>query len=89
MMNVKYEYQSEFARKYFFQGEAAGLQKGEALALLEVLDARGLPISAVARRRILACTDPDQLKRWIRQAATATSVKEFLGTLPNSTCPAR
>lgn len=70
-----YEYQSDFARRYFYQGRA----EGEADALLTVLGARGIDVSDDARARITACTDPDQLKTWIRRASTADTVDQLFG----------
>jgi len=80
-MQTKYEYQSEFARKYVAQGREEGLRQGrhegEQEALLEVLDARGLQVDDSARQRIMACTDLSQLKSWLRKAVTAASVQEL------------
>lgn len=73
MQSGKYEYQSEFARKYVAQGR----QEGEQAALLEVLDARGLQVDEVARQRIMGCTDLAQLKSWLRKAVTAQSTQEL------------
>ncbi len=51
MITQAHEYQSDFARRYFFQGEA----KGRAKAVLGVLDARGVDVPADARIRITEC----------------------------------
>jgi hypothetical protein len=67
-----YEYRSDFARGYFSQGEA----KGEANALLEVLDVRGIGVSEDLRARVVGCTDIDQLRVWLRRAVTAGSIDE-------------
>jgi hypothetical protein len=85
MQSGKYEYQSDFARKYYGQGLAEGEQKGrqegrqegEVTALLEVLDARGFELSAETREQIVACKDLDQLKLWLRRAVTAKSIEEL------------
>jgi hypothetical protein len=69
MSTGTYEYQSDFARRYFSQGEAA--------ALLEFLEARGIDVPDESRERITGCTDPKQLEIWVRRAATATSVEEL------------
>jgi flagellar biosynthesis/type III secretory pathway protein FliH len=88
METRKYEYQSEFARTYFAQGEAKGKAEGktegkaegkaegETKALLAVLGARGLAVDAETRARIFACTDPGQLEQWIVRAANASSIEE-------------
>ncbi|AUX19692.1 hypothetical protein SOCEGT47_001440 [Sorangium cellulosum] len=66
------------------EGEAKGRAEGEARgrqqALMTLLRARGLSPSQDDEARILACTDAAKLDRWIARAATATSVREALGT---------
>lgn len=78
MLTRKYEYQSDFARKYFGQGKAAGEAAGEANALLSVLDAREVAVPEDAKARITACTDLEQLDSWIQRAATATRIEDVL-----------
>jgi hypothetical protein len=78
MQPHKYEYKSEFARTYYAQGRAEGEAAGEVKALLAVLAARGLEIDPATRDRIVACTDPEKLERWIVRAVTASSVQELL-----------
>lgn len=75
MASPTYEYQSEFVRRYVFQGRA----EGEAKAVLAVLDARGIVVPDDLRARIAECTDLDQLDTWIRRAATARSIADLLG----------
>jgi hypothetical protein len=41
--------------------------------VLDVLDARGLPVTADQLDRIRSCTDIETLKRWHRSALTVTS----------------
>jgi len=83
MATGTYEYQSDFARRYFSQGKAEGEAAGEArgkaegkaegkaTAVLAVLLARGIDVPADIRTRIAACSDFDQLDTWVRRAATA------------------
>ncbi|MFB9236554.1 hypothetical protein ACFFWC_13500 [Plantactinospora siamensis] len=86
MISSTYEYQSDFARRYFGQGKAEGIAEGrtegkaegEATALLAVLAARGIDVSDAARQRITGCTDTDQLETWIRRATTAASINDIL-----------
>jgi hypothetical protein len=59
-------------------GKAEGLSEGEALALLAVLDARGLTVDDETRARILACTDTARLHRWIKRAAVANTTADAL-----------
>ncbi|WP_224247477.1 RpnC/YadD family protein [Hyalangium gracile] len=85
-----YQYQSEFARKYVAQGLQEGLLKGreegrhegEQVALLEVLDARGIEVDDASRAQILACTEQEQLKLWLRKAVTAESVQDLFTNEP-------
>ena len=78
MAGGTYEFQSEFAKthqaKGRAEGEAKGRAEGLAEAVLDVLEARGLPVSDEARARILACTDATQLAAWVRRAVTVASV---------------
>ncbi|WP_196776932.1 hypothetical protein [Haloechinothrix halophila] len=70
-----YEYQSDFARRYYGQGRA----EGEANALFAVLEARGIAVPDDARARITACTDIEQLETWVRRAVSVNSVEELFG----------
>jgi len=76
-----YEYQSDFARRYFSQGRAEGKAEGEASgeakALLAVLATRGIDVPESARERITACTDPEQLESWVRRAVTITDIDKL------------
>ena len=72
-----HEYRSDFARRYFSRGKAEGEANGEARAILTVLATRGVEVPEPARARIAACTDLDQLDRWVRRAAVATEVDEL------------
>lgn len=77
MRSGTYEYQSEFVRRYVFQGRAEGKAEAKVHAVLEVLTTRGVDVPADARARITACTDPDQLDTWIRRAVTAVAVDDL------------
>ncbi len=85
MTSPTYEYQSEFVRRYVFQGraegrlegEAKGEAKGEARAVLAVLDARGVDVPEAVHTRITECSDLDQLDGWVRRAVTADSVEDL------------
>ncbi|MDT5024739.1 MAG: hypothetical protein QOE61_1165 [Micromonosporaceae bacterium] len=76
-----YEYQSDFVRRYVFQGRAEGREEGraegEATAVLAVLDARGIDVPDDARTRITECSDLNQLDTWVRRAATAESIDDL------------
>jgi hypothetical protein len=49
----------------------------EAEAILKVLEARGLAVSADQRQEILSCHDRDRLDRWLHRAAVASSAGEI------------
>lgn len=72
----------EFRLKLEAAGEARGIVEGEVKgkrsALLTILLARGLRISAAQRRRITECSDAAKLDRWIARAVTAGSTTEVL-----------
>jgi hypothetical protein len=78
-----YEYQSDFAKKYYGQGRddgrAEGRAEGEAHALLTVLRSRGITVPDAARERILSEKDPARLERWLERAGTSASVDEVIG----------
>lgn len=63
-----YEYQSDFARRYYGQGKTEGRAAAEAESVLRVLAARGITISDEVRERVTSCTDHDQLTEWLSRA---------------------
>ena len=72
MATGTYEFQSEFAKKH----QARGRVEERAQAILDLLEARGLPVPDDVRTRILACADGDQLSVWFRKAVTAPTVDQ-------------
>jgi hypothetical protein len=78
MSTTEHRYQSDFARRYYAQGEASGEAKGEAKAILAVLDARGIEVPDDLREQISTCTDVTRLDTWIRRAATARTAADLL-----------
>jgi hypothetical protein len=82
MQSGRYEYQSEFARRYygegFAEGEARGKAEGKAEALIAILGARGFSLSDDLRTQILGCRDPAMLDRWITRAVAAASAEDVL-----------
>ena len=69
MATDTFQFQSNYARKLRARGEAD--------ALLEFLDARGIAVTDDVRERIIGCTDVDQVKVWVRRAVTADSADEL------------
>jgi hypothetical protein len=62
------------------EGHTAGSTHTRAHDLLTVLQARNIPISAAARKRILEQKNLKQLERWLKRASVATSLDEVLGS---------
>lgn len=75
MATGTYEYRSDFARRYFFEGKAEGKAEVAASAVLSVLDTRGIDVSDDVRTRIGTCADLDELANWLRRAVTADRVE--------------
>ena len=80
----KYEFQSDFARKYTaigraegkLEGRAEGELEGGAKAILRVLATRRLAVTEEQRNRVLACTDLAVLETWLDRAIVATNADE-------------
>ena len=64
------------------QGLDEGKQQGRQEAVLELLALRGLEVSDSVRAKVLACTDPAMMSRYLARAATAGSAEEIFGTWP-------
>ena len=84
MSDTRYEYQSEFAKKYFGQGLAEGREEGReegrdamVRSLLRLLDRRHLVLSPEERLRIESCTDLATLEQWIERAGDAAAASEL------------
>lgn len=77
MESGQYEYQSEFAKHYVAKGEAKGKAEGKAEAVLTVLRARGIGVTATVEQRVQACADMAQLDKWLARAATVELLDEL------------
>jgi hypothetical protein len=62
------------------EGHATGSAHTRAHDLLTVLQARRIPVSAAARKRILEQKNLKQLERWLKRASVATSLDQVLGS---------
>ena len=77
-----YEYQSDFARKYFYEGKAEGKVEGKAegeaeglaRAILTLLEVRGIAVPEEGQERLYQITDLDRLDEMLRRATTVESV---------------
>jgi len=54
-----------------------GQAEGQALAVLQLLEGRGLAVSPSQRERILGCRDNEQLRDWLLRAAVAADAAEL------------
>jgi hypothetical protein len=54
--------------------------KSKAEAILSVLEARGLAMSAAQRQEILRCADLARLDRWLRRAALAAATEDVIAS---------
>ncbi|GGK96120.1 hypothetical protein Sme01_31560 [Sphaerisporangium melleum] len=59
------------------KGKAKGKAEGEANAVLTVLATRGVPVTDRQAAAILACTDLEQLEKWLTKAVTATTIDDL------------
>jgi hypothetical protein len=66
-----------WSKKAYAEGKAEGRADGECEAILLVLKARALVVTDAQRKRIKACTDLSQLKKWVERAATAAATEEL------------
>lgn len=64
---------SPFAKEHFGKGQV----KDRRDCILEVLEERGLEVTATQRKRITDCTDLDQLKQWFKTAVTASATDDL------------
>lgn len=74
---AKYEYQSEFAKRYLAQGEAKGESRGRAITLLKLLQRRfgQVPENVVAR---VQSAPIEELDRWAERILDAKSIDDTL-----------
>jgi hypothetical protein len=70
MAQGMYEYQRDYARRYFGEGKAE--------AVLSVLAAHGIAVGEALRERILACHDLPLLDAWLARAVTAATAAEVV-----------
>jgi hypothetical protein len=69
-------------RRYHYERyneiDARGEARGEAKAVLLVLDSREVPVPDAVRQQILECVDIDLLDLWLRRAAMADNVDDVI-----------
>ena len=54
-----------------------GFLEGRAIALIEVLELRGITLRAADRHFILGCSDIDAIGRWARRAWQVSTISEL------------
>ncbi len=69
------------------EGVAEGVVEGKRSALITLLEARGLSLSARELAHIVACSDPSALDQWIALAANASSTADVLRPAPKTAEP--
>jgi hypothetical protein len=74
----KYEFKTEFARKYLAEGRQEGRVEGKAEAVLQILATRGIEVPEAVRHRVLTCTDPSVLDRWIELSVVAITAAQVV-----------
>jgi hypothetical protein len=93
-LSGKYEYQSEFARRYVAEGRKQGRQEGRleaARTMVVSLAARRGPLAAALRARVEACTDLALLHAValdVAAAADRPTVARLLARVPHITTTA-
>lgn len=74
---AKYEYQSEFAKRYFGEGKAQGETFGRAATLLKLLRLRFGELEANVVERV-QCASIEELDHWADRILDATSIEDTL-----------
>jgi flagellar biosynthesis/type III secretory pathway protein FliH len=80
IMAARYEYQSDFARKYFSEGLEKGMAKGQAQgkadALLKLLQLKRFTLTEEQRQRVLECGDEAVLDGWMARVLDARALAD-------------
>jgi hypothetical protein len=59
------------------RGKVVGKAEATTEAIVKILEARSLTVSAEQRETIFACRDFDRLDRWLRRVAVVSSAEEL------------
>jgi hypothetical protein len=88
MNRETHQYLSDWAREHLKEGWEKGWKEGRAEgraeAVLRVLSARGLDVSAAQRARVLECTDLGILDGWLELAVHVDSTAALLESSPSA-----
>jgi hypothetical protein len=74
---AKYEYQSEFAKRFIAQGKAEGERSGRAAVLIKQLALKYGPLAAAASERVQHA-NAEELVRWAERVLSADSIDDVL-----------
>jgi Domain of unknown function (DUF4351) len=80
MNSLGYEYQSDFARRYFFEGKAEGKAEVRLELILKQLTLRFGPLPAAAQSQVRGAQD-GQLETLVERVLTAQTLEEALALL--------
>ena len=80
MNSLGFEYQSDFARRYFGEGKAEGRMEGRVEITLELLALRFGPLPDATQTRVRGAQDT-QVKAIAERLLTAQTLEEALGSL--------
>lgn len=80
MNRFGYEYKSDFARRYFFEGKAEGKAEGRVDLILRLLSLRFGPIAEITQNRVRSAQDA-QLDTVAERVLTAQTLEEALAPL--------
>lgn len=69
------------------EGRAEGKAEGKAESILELLEESG-PVTTDVKERIMQEKDPERLRTWLKAAARAESVEQFIADNLGSDRPA-
>jgi hypothetical protein len=72
-----HEYKSDYVRQWVAEGAAEAAAETRARDIIVAFRTRGIPVSPEAERRILECSDVDQLSAWFPKSIIADSVEEL------------
>ncbi|MGV9308596.1 hypothetical protein ACWDLG_34935 [Nonomuraea sp. NPDC003727] len=72
-----HKYKSDYVRQWVAEGKAEGAAEARAKDVILAFRTRGIDVSPEAEKRILDCSDPDQLNTWFPKSITADSVEDL------------
>ncbi|HUN30921.1 MAG TPA: hypothetical protein VMU95_02795 [Trebonia sp.] len=77
MMTGTFPYVSAVRSQGREEGREEGRSTGHAEAIIEVLDDRGIGLQDADRERILACSDAETLRTWLRRARRVATIRDL------------